>query len=221
MSPRNFDFVLTIGGEAGQGIATPGDILARIFIRRGLHLSTYNAYQSLIRGGHIFLFMRMSDQKVYSHGDKIDMMLCLNQDTMDRHFERMGPGSTVIYNADSIEPASQPDGVQMIGLPIADLTQSRNKLIPAATRNLLPRAGRWVPIEHPQVAIAPAQGSRPVIAPPTSSGRLPGAAVGDFPSRAAHQPGHGRSRANPGRRISHRGAGVGGTQPEPRNGDPF
>ncbi len=129
MSPRNFDFVLTIGGEAGQGIATPGDILARIFIRRGLHLSTYNAYQSLIRGGHIFLFMRMSDQKVYTHGDKIDMMLCLNQDTMDRHLERMTPGSTVIYNADTIEPGPKRDAVQMIGLPISDLTQSRNKLI--------------------------------------------------------------------------------------------
>ena len=129
MSPRKFDFVLTIGGEAGQGIATPGDILARIFIRRGLHLSTYNAYQSLIRGGHIFLFMRMSDQKVYTHGDKIDMMLCLNQDTMDRHLERMAPGSTVIYNADTIEPGPKRDAVQMIGLPISDLTQSRNKLI--------------------------------------------------------------------------------------------
>lgn len=129
MSPRKFDFVLTIGGEAGQGIATPGDILARIFIRRGLHLSTYNAYQSLIRGGHIFLFMRVSDQKVYTHGDKMDMMLCLNQDTMDRHLERMLPGSTVIYNADTIEPGPERDGVQMIGLPISDLTQSRNKLI--------------------------------------------------------------------------------------------
>ena len=41
MSDGNFDFALAIGGEAGQGIATPGDTLARIVVRRGLHLSTY------------------------------------------------------------------------------------------------------------------------------------------------------------------------------------
>jgi len=49
------DLAIGIGGAAGQGIATPGDILARIFVRRGLHLNAYNAYQSIIRGGHIMV----------------------------------------------------------------------------------------------------------------------------------------------------------------------
>ena len=55
MGLGTYDFALAIGGEAGQGIATPGDILARIIVRRGLNLSTYNAYRSIVRGGHIFL----------------------------------------------------------------------------------------------------------------------------------------------------------------------
>ena len=45
-------------------------------MRRGLHLATYNAYQSIIRGGHILLTMRISDEAVYSHGDKLDLLLC-------------------------------------------------------------------------------------------------------------------------------------------------
>ena len=45
-------FTIGIGGAAGQGVATPGDIFAKIFSRRGLHLNAYNAYQSIIRGGH-------------------------------------------------------------------------------------------------------------------------------------------------------------------------
>ncbi len=48
-------FAVGIGGAAGQGVATPGDIFAKIFSRRGLHLNAYNAYQSIIRGGHTFL----------------------------------------------------------------------------------------------------------------------------------------------------------------------
>ena len=126
---RKFDFVLGIGGEAGQGIATPGDILARIFVRRGLHLYTYNAYQSIIRGGHIFLFIRVSDQRVESHGDKLDLLLCLNQDTMDRHLRVMGPGATVMFNSDTIKPGEARDGVQMCPIPVAELTESRNKLM--------------------------------------------------------------------------------------------
>ena len=51
-------FTIGIGGAAGQGVATPGDIFAKIFSRRGLHLNAYNAYQSIIRGGHTFLTIR-------------------------------------------------------------------------------------------------------------------------------------------------------------------
>ena len=64
------DFAVGIGGENGQGIASTGDILARIFARRGLHLNAYNAYQSIIRGGHIFLTIRASDAPVRNMGDK-------------------------------------------------------------------------------------------------------------------------------------------------------
>ena len=129
MASNKYDLAMGIGGEAGQGIATPGDILARIFVRRGLHLYTYNAYQSIIRGGHIFLTVRVADQEIYSHGDKLDLLLCLNQDTMDRHLNLMGPGSRVVYNGDTITPGEVNDGVHMCPLPVADLSESRNRLV--------------------------------------------------------------------------------------------
>ena len=130
MSSGTFDFSLAIGGAAGQGIATPGNILAQIFARRGLHVNAYNAYQSIVRGGHIFLTIRVGDQEVFSHGDKLDVLLCLNQDTMDRHLDLMGPGTRVIYNSDAITPGDAAEGVELCGLPVADLTKnSRNKLI--------------------------------------------------------------------------------------------
>ena len=102
MESKRFDLALSIGGAAGQGIATPGNILARMFIQRGLHFNAYNAFQSIIRGGHIFLTVRVSDSEIYSHGDKLDLLVCLNQDTMDRHQGLMGPGTRVIFNSDSI-----------------------------------------------------------------------------------------------------------------------
>jgi 2-oxoglutarate/2-oxoacid ferredoxin oxidoreductase subunit alpha len=110
---RRIDLAIGIGGAAGQGIATPGDILARIFVRRGLHVNAYNAYQSIIRGGHIFLTLRTSDEPVLSHGDKIDVLIPLNQDTMNRHLRLMRPGSAVLFNSDTIKPGLVPDGVQL------------------------------------------------------------------------------------------------------------
>ena len=129
MGLGTYDFALAIGGEAGQGIATPGDILARIIVRRGLHLCTYNAYQSIIRGGHIFLTMRISDAEILNHGDKLDLLLCLNQNTMDRHQRLMGPGSRIVYNSDATNPGSEDKGADLCGLPVGELTQSRNRLV--------------------------------------------------------------------------------------------
>ena len=130
MSSGQFDFALAIGGAAGQGIATPGNILARIFVRRGVHLNAYNAFQSIIRGGHIFLTIRLRDRHPETHGDKLDLLVCLNQDTMNRHLGLLGPGACAIYNSDAIKPGDAADGVQMCPMPVVDLTSgNRNRLI--------------------------------------------------------------------------------------------
>lgn len=115
------DLSIAIGGAAGQGIATPGDILARIFVRRGLHLNAYNAYQSIVRGGHIFLTLRTSDEPVLSFGDKIDVMIPLNQDTMTRHLGLMRGGSIVLFNSDKIKAGEAASGVQLCPFSVKEL----------------------------------------------------------------------------------------------------
>jgi 2-oxoglutarate ferredoxin oxidoreductase subunit alpha len=122
-------FAVAIGGAAGQGVATPGNVFARIFARRGLHLTAYNAYQSIIRGGHTFLTIRTGPDQINSFGDKIDLLIPLNQDTMDRHLGLLGAGAAVIYNSDTIKPGPAAGGVRLCPLPVAELTNnSRNKL---------------------------------------------------------------------------------------------
>ncbi len=112
------DFAVGIGGENGQGIATPGNILAKTFSRRGLNLIAYNAYQSIIKGGHSFLTIRTSDAPVRSHGDKLTALITLNQDSMDRHLKLMGLGSAVFFDSDNIKPGQAANGVQLCPLPI-------------------------------------------------------------------------------------------------------
>jgi len=122
-------FAIGIGGAAGQGVATPGDIFAKIFSRRGLHLNAYNAYQSIIRGGHTFLTIRTGPEKVTNMGDRVDLLIPLNQDTMNRHLELLTAGGACIYNEDSIKPGTAAAGVQLCPLPVSKLADiSRNKV---------------------------------------------------------------------------------------------
>src|SRR5712692_2720789 len=122
-------FAIGIGGAAGQGVATPGDIFAKIFSRRGLHLNAYNAYQSIIRGGHTLLTIRTAPERVSNMGDRIDLLIPLNQDSMNRHLGLLTAGAACIYNADTIQPGAVGSGVQLCPLPVskqADIT--RNKI---------------------------------------------------------------------------------------------
>jgi 2-oxoglutarate/2-oxoacid ferredoxin oxidoreductase subunit alpha len=122
-------FAIGIGGAAGQGVATPGDILAKIFSRRGLHLNAYNAYQSIIRGGHTYLTIRTGPDKVTSMGDRVDLLIPLNQDTADRHLRQLGDGAACIYNADTIKVGEAASGVQLCPLPVSKLADiTRNKV---------------------------------------------------------------------------------------------
>jgi 2-oxoglutarate ferredoxin oxidoreductase subunit alpha len=122
-------FSVGIGGAAGQGVATPGDIFAKIFSRRGLHLNAYNAYQSIIRGGHTFLTIRTGPDKIATTDGKLDLLIPLNQDTMDRHMRLLSVGSACLYNSDLIQPVAAADGVQLCPIPVSTLADiSRNKV---------------------------------------------------------------------------------------------
>jgi 2-oxoglutarate ferredoxin oxidoreductase subunit alpha len=122
-------FSVGIGGAAGQGVATPGDIFAKIFSRRGLHLNVYNAYQSIIRGGHTFLTIRTGPDKIGTTDGRLDLLIPLNQDTMDRHMRLLSAGGACLYNADLIKPGTPAEGVQLCPMPVSKLADiSKNKI---------------------------------------------------------------------------------------------
>ncbi|HJT81550.1 MAG TPA: 2-oxoacid:acceptor oxidoreductase subunit alpha [Chthoniobacterales bacterium] len=124
---NRLDFGVGIGGENGQGIASTGNILALIFARRGLHLNAYNAYQSIIRGGHTFLTIRAGNEPVRSMGDKIDVFIPLNQDAMDRHLRLLKSGACAVFDQEKVTPGQAAEGVQLCPMPMKELTKG-NKL---------------------------------------------------------------------------------------------
>ena len=112
-----YDFVVAVGGAPGQGIETLGKSLGQICARYGLHVFTYSAYQSLIRGGHTFLTIRISSEPVANHGDEIDLIIALDKNSIEKHIENVRPGGAFIYNADDVKQAPERDDIQLCPIP--------------------------------------------------------------------------------------------------------
>jgi 2-oxoglutarate/2-oxoacid ferredoxin oxidoreductase subunit alpha len=126
------EIVVGIGGAAGDGLDKTGDALAKTASRLGLYVYAYNSYQSIIRGGHIWLRVRLGEQKVHSHGDPLNILIALNQDALERHARAVNAGGVILYNSDKLHcdaPLLDPQ-VLTLPLPVGELTRSLGKLLP-------------------------------------------------------------------------------------------
>lgn len=124
------EVTIGIAGAAGDGLDKSGDTLAKICGRLGLHVYAYNSYQSIIRGGHIWLKLRIGNEKVYNHGDKLTGLIALNQDSIERHASEVEEGGVIVFNSDKLkcDPSLVRQGVQILPVPIKEITAEIEKV---------------------------------------------------------------------------------------------
>ena len=94
---------ILIAGKAGDGIDKSSLIIGHIFSRLGYRIYIYRDYPSIIRGGHTFSIIRCSADKIATHLDKVNMLLALNQDSVDFHTSKLNPKSLIIYDSTSVK----------------------------------------------------------------------------------------------------------------------
>jgi 2-oxoglutarate ferredoxin oxidoreductase subunit alpha len=128
------DFSILIGGCAGDGINQAGLIIGRIFTQLNYRAYVYFDYPSLIRGGHNFSLIRISEKKITTHRNKVNFLLALNEDTVNLHKEKLTEESFIIYNSDLIK--SKPENFNLknaLGLPLEGIIKELNA--PPVMRN--------------------------------------------------------------------------------------
>src|SRR5512137_1812398 len=79
------DLNILIGGEAGQGLVTIGELLARSLVRSGYSIVVTQSYQSRIRGGHNTFAIRVSPDPISAPREIIDILVALDQNTLSLH----------------------------------------------------------------------------------------------------------------------------------------
>ncbi|MHA1960414.1 MAG: 2-oxoacid:acceptor oxidoreductase subunit alpha [Candidatus Thorarchaeota archaeon] len=96
------DISFNVGGAAGQGIDTVGDLLTQVFVRAGFYTFTIKDFESRIRGGYNFTQIRVSDSPVHAPVSDIDMVVALSRDAVIQPRDRLLDGGVIIYD-DSVD----------------------------------------------------------------------------------------------------------------------
>ena len=91
-----------IGGEAGYGIMAAGTTFAKACSRGGLHVFINSEFPSLIKGGHNISLVRVDEEEVFCHLETVNLLVALNQETIDLHLNEIVPGGGIVYDGEQI-----------------------------------------------------------------------------------------------------------------------
>ncbi len=92
------DVNVLIGGEAGQGLVTLGELLAKSLVRAGYFVVVTQNYQSRIRGGHNTYTIRASAEKIVAPREGVDLLVALNPETVSLHRRELSAGGLTIVD---------------------------------------------------------------------------------------------------------------------------
>ncbi|OAQ20420.1 2-oxoacid:acceptor oxidoreductase subunit alpha [Thermosulfurimonas dismutans] len=91
------------GGRAGDGIRQLGQLWARMLSRRGFRVFLYDDYPSLIRGGHNFTIVRSSTEPILAHREKVDLIVALNQEAVEKHAWRLLSEVDLVFDSTAVK----------------------------------------------------------------------------------------------------------------------
>ena len=82
---------------------TTGVVFSKIATRSGYHIFDYVEYPSLIRGDIMPYEVHVSDVDVSHLNPSIDVLVCLNKETYEKHKARLTSSSLVVFDQDEFE----------------------------------------------------------------------------------------------------------------------
>jgi 2-oxoglutarate/2-oxoacid ferredoxin oxidoreductase subunit alpha len=110
------ELAVLVGGEAGQGLVTIGELLARSLVRAGYRIVVTQGYQSRIRGGHNTFAIRTSIGPIEAPREGVDVLVALDSGTVAQHRAELAPGGVIVAD----EASAPTDGV-CARVPLAKL----------------------------------------------------------------------------------------------------
>jgi len=113
------ELVWQLSGEAGYGVLSSGEMFSKLLKNLGYYIFTSTEYPSQIRGGNNSFTIRASKEKITCPGDKIDLFIALDNDSIKMHKLSLKKGSAII--CDSSAKVNVKNSL-MIRVPLNELT---------------------------------------------------------------------------------------------------
>lgn len=125
------DYNILIGGSAGQGMDTISNNIEKILHKLGYYLLSTKNYESRVRGGHNYIQIRFSSHPIYSHSNKFDFIIALNDEIVKHHKDKLKNNGVILCD-NSI--ASVDDNI--FSAPINNTAKSLGNILMSNTVSL-------------------------------------------------------------------------------------
>jgi len=119
-NPARSTFNILIGGEAGQGLVTVGQLLAKSLVRSSYSIVVTQSYQSRIRGGHNTFAIRVGLGELTAPTESVDLLIAFDRETVTLHRKDLSSEGLVL-----LDEALGIDDDSVLKVPFKDLAQER------------------------------------------------------------------------------------------------
>jgi len=116
---------IIIAGAAGQGSKKAGLLIGKLLNHYGYKIFIHEDYQSVIKGGHNFSQVLASKREKNAINDKIDYLLALNKEAVEKHASRLKKGGVLLYDSEieGIEDIDLSDGIYKEEAPLKEFVE--------------------------------------------------------------------------------------------------
>jgi len=116
------DFVVRFANVNGTGSASANYLFAKAIFRMGIYVSPKNIFPSNIQGLPTWYEVRISDKGWLGRREGIDMMVCVNPQSMKKDVESVIPGGYFLYDSTkNLSPEFIRDDINYIGIPLMQM----------------------------------------------------------------------------------------------------
>jgi len=116
------DFVVKLANVNGTGSASANHLFAKAIFRMGIPVSPRNIFPSNIQGLPTWYEVRVSSKGYLGRRGGVDMMVCINPQSMEKDVASVEPGGYFLY--DSTKPLAQHlrrDDITYFGVPLTEM----------------------------------------------------------------------------------------------------
>ena len=118
---------IVCGGPAGVGPNFLANLISKGLAEKGFYVFASREYESRIRGGHNYNIITFSDSQIYSNSVEIDLLIALDDISIDKHKHEMKKKSFLI-RADKHNAFAAGEAFRLLGIDFPILDSELKKL---------------------------------------------------------------------------------------------